>query len=413
MLFIDFDRGERGNMHNIKNYKATRHLVWPVIVLFFYLTVTLIIYFISIKTGREGVSIATFGSGDDGVMYWGQIKQLYSNPKIFIYGMTDTIYVPLMTFILTLVHVNDPIIIRFINWIILGMLLLGCYKIMNEILFVGTSTSRLDKSIMTDLSYEYISLFFCLYISLISNVTFSLYRDVWIYTGFIWCVYAGLKLINEFKIKYLFMYIFFIIWEYEFRKYAAFSLIFAGGIYYIYTKINKRIRKLLIVVFVLLFVLLYSFFRDLKFPIVNMSLADALNYREGVNALLYSSGGSDVNIKLDQSNVVLFLFAYLYSILFNIFGPLLWQAHSVQLMIITVGEGIPIIVMTIYIWKNRVMMKNRLLFIIINIYVWVLLISVTNKNLGTGTRLRVPAVILITLIYIYIKIKKKSVESNR
>jgi hypothetical protein len=155
----------------------------------------------------------------------------------------------------------------------------------------------------------------------------------------------------------------------------------------------------------------YSFFKDLKIPYINKSLRDALNYRQ--SALDIYAGGSQMWISLDQPDFLRFLFNYLHSYLGNLVGPLPWHITGLSTLVLFFVESIPMVLILVFIWKNRDLLSKIQQYILLHSFVWIGLISITNDNVGTATRLRSVGWILILIVFVTLYIERqKQKHSN-
>jgi hypothetical protein len=170
------------------------------------------------------------------------------------------------------------------------------------------------------------------------------------------------------------------------------SLLF---ILYTNTKTQINIKTISLLAFIF-FGIYYTFFLD--FEILGMSLSESLNYRHtGIE--LYS-GGSQMNIVLNQSNYLLFLLNYLYSYISNLLGPLPWQIVNFSTLLSFILETIPMFFILHFIWRNRLNIDEIQQYILFNAFVWIGFISFTNDNIGTATRLRTIGWILIINVFV-------------
>ena len=143
---------------------------------------------------------------------------------------------------------------------------------------------------------------FLFYASLQMNVNLSINRDVWIYTLYVLSIILSIKLIFYKKNKFLhFILLLPSLWLLgEFRGYALVSFVLSIILFFSYKRFGKLKRPILtFIILVALFGIYYTLFMNYRLPYINMSLRDALNYRD-VTLTTYS-GGSQMWIKLDHS----------------------------------------------------------------------------------------------------------------
>lgn len=324
-----------------------------------YFIITTIVYIISSKEGYHGISLRLFGGGDDGFFYWTQAVNVANGEE----WIRTSIYPYILGILIKLTGIEDPYIIRLFNF--LGFVLLVKYSIKLINLQYKFEYRELNDEFTKKAVYSSILLllYYVFYASLQMQVNLSIYRDVWIYLLYTSCIFISIKWMFTKQNRTINLIILLLLlWLLgEFRAYALVSFIISVFAYFAYKKFKSIKRP---VVFILLglsiLIIYYTFLIDFQIPVVNMSLRDALNYRHSSLDTYY--GGSQMWIRLDQPNIILFAINYIYSFIGNIIGPLPWHIN---------GAG-----------------------------TWTSLIAISNDNIGTATRLRAVAWILILIVFV-------------
>lgn len=372
---------------------------------FEYFLITTVVYFYSLKSGQSGVSLKVFGGGDDGIFYWNQIIEMFANN--YVGQQYTSAYVPIVGHIVKFFGILDPYIVRLINYFIFIFFVIGVLQIISLIAKeLNINKYKIQNVLLVVMMF---------YPSLIIYTNLSLYRDIWIYCLFIWSVLSVIIFFEKERVLAAISFAFFIVILYFFRPYASFSIITAVLLYILIRRVSKKNLILIGLIGLGILTIWYSFFKNTNIPILNMSLNDALEYREGSIAQQYNSGASDISFKLNQSNVLYFLIAYLYSFLTNLCGPLLWQMSSVTILATGLTEGIAIVFVVFSIISDTKKVNNISSgeqILICQSIVWIALISITNKNIGTGTRLRIPAIIFLLILCFILKYQLRSYDEN-
>lgn len=359
------------------------------------------VYFMSILSGGDGVSVQLFGGGDDGNFYYQQAINLANGQE----WVKTSIHALILGNIIKITGITDPIILRVYNFTGYILLLITMVKIV-KISFPWKKETDLKKyhnkaNIMTIVMLT-------LYASLLMNATLSLYRDIWIYLFYALSVYFTIKIFfyKKKNIVSIISWIFSMIMLFQFRKYALLAYFVSCIIFMIIKKIFKNKKPLLALgIIFLAFGVFYTFFRMTTIPVANMSISQALGYR--LSGLTTYSGGSQMYINLDQSNYISFLINYLYSYLGNLMGPLPWHISGISTLIVFFIETIPMVLILSYIFKNRKILTVIQNFILVNSFTWIGFIAITNDNIGTATRLRTVAWILIIPVYVNLLMANK------
>lgn len=406
--------------NNINGSKANGYVMASsMIVIIIYLITTVVIYFVSVRNGNGGVDLSILGNnnGDDGVLYWYQIASNYNLNNPFNENLTGTLYVPIMSYISLKLNVLSPLVIRIIN--------------IFPLIILVVQLSHIYKSISDELSLNLnheksLSLFMLLiYPSLIMMLTFSLYRDIWIYAFFLCSISYFCKLIMREKvITNILLFVISVLILYGFRAYAAISILLSIFVFLLFKTMKKY--KIFFITSLLLGIVIFYVLPNYKFPFINKSFQDVLNYREGIlpssmpsnQYQLLREGGSDFGPIFSRTNYLLFLLEYLYSIFTNVLGPFVWQIRSLSPMLI-LPESVFCISSICTMMKNKnkfiqLYKKSKCVrFLMINVFIYSGVIGLFNKNLGTASRLRVPIMVIILIIFMtYLKFsKEKNYES--
>lgn len=392
-------------------------LLYVVAILFFYLLQTVIIYFIAKQYGTDGETIQLFGGGDDGAGYWQQIKNNFMYGNVSYINATKTWYVPLMSFLVQLAGVSSPLVVRVANIIALVFMVIGVLKIINLI------ENELSIQLFSVKKKMLLVIFF--YPSLIF-LTFSIYRDYWIYMFMVWSVYFGSRWILSSSALSFIQFVICIFLLYHFRGYAAAAVLLSILISrIIINKSSKSIRSSIYIGLVFFFVW-YTFFINFNVPYLKLSLLNAIKYRDGLylvggQYLALRSGNSDFGMPFSADFFPLFIIQYVYSILVNFAGPFVWQVKSMGTLLGFVESIFIVLVMFNYFkiekWqRNKIFADSKVLRILfIQSIIWFSAIGLTNKNLGTAIRLRVPGILFVLIIVFtigYVVRKTNSQEEN-
>ncbi|MGE7796321.1 hypothetical protein [Lysinibacillus fusiformis] len=354
-------------------------------ILYFLLSVT--IYFISFSSGFNGLALPVFGGGDDGQFYYEQTLK-FINDESYVY---TSIHIWILGIVLKVFNTENVMVLRIFNFTGSFLLIILALLILKKIAtFKAFHISA--SSLVVLLSF---------YPSLLLNSTLSIYRDVWIYTFFLWCSYLFINIfIAKGRWPRIVSGILLIVGMLTlggYRKYALLSFLIGAGIYLFLNVFNRKNLNLLKVSGILFvgLTVFYIFFKNMKIPVLGLSISDVLKYRQ----LGLEAGGSQMGISLDQPNVLLFYVNYLYSLISNFIGPLPWQVTGGSTLIIMMTEGSVFLIIFIYlIRKVRVFSKVEV-FLLIQSIVWFLLISISNDNFGTGSRLRIIGWLPLIIIF--------------
>lgn len=351
-------------------------------ILFFTLIIFLLnsfFYLYSKSIGLDGFDTKLFGGGSDGSFYAEQAIKFAENSS-YIY---TSVHIPILGMILKIFGTENLFILKLFNQ-------------MGNVLLV-LATIYLSTLITDKIKYNNLCLIILiniLYPSLLILSTTSIYRDNWILFYYILALCFLIKYIKTKNIIFSLLFLVTLVPLFLYRDYAVLPLL----IVYIFYFLRKFIslKWMLLFLFVLLN-LSIIFAKDYKFPLINMSISDALLFRQtGMESM---AGGSQLNIHLDTTNLVSFYLNYFYAFLSSVFGPFIWQANSFSMLMIMCCEGIPFLLIAYYVIKNIKTMSVSEIIIIISSLVLFLEISLINDNLGTATRVRILGWLpLITMI---------------
>jgi len=383
------------------------------LVYIFYFTLTTLIFFISFNSGYEGVTIRIFGGGDDGFLYWDLAQSIargFSLEDLWI----PSIYPIILGYVLKFTNSSSVYTIRIFNY--LGFILFTiCGLKMIDLIYSWNKEKNLWNIKAKNRAKIVFLLCLMFYASFVAYSVLSIYRDIWIYTFYLLSVFISLKLIfyRPRRVIWFLLLIFSVAILGKFRGYALLSFVVCLAVYFFYIKIFKKLKRpgLLVLICVLLFAFYYSFFMDFKIPYVNMSLSDALNYRQ--SGLDVYAGGSQMNISLHQPSFVVFLINYLHSYMGNLLGPLPWHIRGGATLAVFFLETIPMTLILIYLWKNRCKLNTVHKYLLLHSLVWIAFIAVSNDNIGTATRLRVVAWEMILLVFACVRGENSKIEEER
>lgn len=373
-------------------------------VLFIYLSLTTLVFFLSLKQGHDGIALRIFGGGDDGFFYWRQANNIANGNQAVI----TSIYPLMIGYFIKFTGIRSVFFIRFINYlgfVFLSVLSVYAVKLIYLLRFEKVdSNSYYNSKILVVLSYLF-------YSSIILFVNISIYRDVWIYAFYTLSVILSIKILftkNNIIYYSILLSISLLILG-GLRNYAVLAFILSLVLFIIYRKIKLSFSILKLIIGMVIFLgVYYTFLIDLIIPILNMSLRSVLDYR--LSALTIYSGGSQMWISLNQSNFILFIVNYFHSYFGNLIGPLPWHINSIMTTILFLVETIPMTLILVFLFKRRYLLATVEKYILLHSFVWIGLIAISNDNLGTGTRLRVISWILILVVFSVVYQRYKSIK---
>ncbi|MEB7806288.1 hypothetical protein NGC67_06310 [Mammaliicoccus fleurettii] len=338
-----------------------------------------IFYLYSKSIGLDGFDTKLFGGGSDGSFYAEQAIKFAENSS---YKYTS-VHIPILGIILKIFGTDNLFVLKLFNQ--MGNILLVLATIYLSTLITGKiKYNNLCLIILINIIYP----------SLLILSTTSIYRDTWILFYYILGLCFLIKYIKSKNIIYNFLFIVTLVPLFLYREYAILPLLTIYIFYFLRKFIS--LKWMLFSLFILLN-LAIIFAKDYKFPLINMSISDALLFRQtGMEAM---TGGSQLNIHLDTTNLISFYINYFYAFISSVFGPLIWQANSFSSLMLMCCEGIPFLFIAYYIIKNIKKMSVSEIIIIISSLVLFLEISLINDNLGTATRVRIlgwlPLIVMI------------------
>lgn len=357
-----------------------------------YILISFVLYALSLENGSNGVSVNLFGGGDDGYFYWEQTQNIIQGNE----WIRTSIHPWVISLVVRFTGFNDPIIPRLINLVGFIGLVFSLMKITNYLHRKENLISK--KNIDLNQVKTTLTFFLFFYLSLHMYLNISIFRDIWINFFFTLAIYFSSKLFFE-KSNKLINFLLLIITLFflgQYRVYAMVSVLIGIFLYWIYNKKLRNIDRTLAFALVI-FGLYYTFFIDYTLPLINMSLADALNYR--FSGLTTYAGGSQMGINLTDSNYIIFLFNYLQSYVGNFIGPLPWDISGLSTLLVFLAESLPMVLMLVFLLKNRKLISNVEKYVLIQAMIWIGFIGISNDNMGTATRLRINAWLLIVVIF--------------
>lgn len=383
--------------------KQLTYLLVFSVSLFLVLCLNVVVYFLAIRQGNDGVTLQLFGGGDDGAFYWEQIQNILRG----LPWIRTSVYPLVSAFFIRLTNLNDVFMIRLFNLIAYFVLVIFSLKIVEHLYL---ETNKKSEEIYNRKIFLIVA--FTIYLSLQMNVHISILRDVWIYALYVMSLYYYLKILNNKGIKYWNIVVLLISLYVlgQFRAYILVSFLMSSMLIFIYRYLNTS-RHLIIffgVVFAI-FVLYYTFLMDFQVPFVEKSLRDGLIYR--FSAIEFIDAGSQMNIDLITPNFVVFIVRYIHSFFGNLIGPLPWHISGFSTLIVFFAETTWMAVMVYYIFKNRRNIQYTEGVILIHGLVWNGFIAFSNDNIGTATRLRPITWILFIIVFINIISNRKKTRT--
>lgn len=360
------------------------------LVLIYYLLATTVFYMLAIYVSGNGISFQIFGGGDDGLFYWEQAMNVFYD----LSWIRTSIYPWIIGKYLQLIGTESVFAIRMFNFA--GVVLLIHFSLKLVTVQLESISLKKNATEIRKRAYLLSLVSYIAYISLFFNITTSIFRDVWIYMLFVTATYLATRWLFEKNWTY-FMLLVPTIWLLgQFRTYALLSFVLAMSIWFVFTLVKRPV--VFLIMFLIVFGVIYSFFMDIQVPIVERTLRSALQYRS--SGLGQLGGSSQMGIQLDATNYLGFLANYAHSYLGNLVGPLPWHIRSVSTLIAFVIEAVPMILILGFLWLRRGWVTKVQGFILTQAFVWNGLIAITNDNIGTSLRLRAIAYLLILLVFV-------------
>lgn len=368
--------------------KLKKAILLSTIYLLIMFTISVGLYYLSIHLGYKGLAIPLLGGKDDGVFYYENALQIKNGGMAII----TSVHVLVLGNIFKMLNTDSIFILKMWNFFGSFLFLIISYYIHKEI-------NNKNNYISTYSVYLIIVL---MYVSYIYNSSISILRDIWICNFYLLSAYIYIKFLKADFISKNYYFILLVISIYilfNYRDYAAASFILSALFYVIFNRktAKKNNSILMIITIISLIGAYYTFFRNFELPFVELSMHDALTYRQ--NGIEIYSGGSQMNISLDQPNYILFLANYMFSLVSNFIGPLPFQIHGFSSLILFILESIPMLFITLFIFKNRNELDYFDKFLLTQSLLWFMFIGITNDNLGTASRLRIPGYLFILVIF--------------
>ncbi|MBS3984046.1 MAG: hypothetical protein KGZ66_00345 [Selenomonadales bacterium] len=363
-----------------------------------YSIVSLGAYYMSLETGFYGVDLPLFGGGGDAMANWedgiriarGESTEVFSTYPVFLGAL------------FALIGRESALAARIANLLGLLLLLLAVRAGVN--LSWSFERPLCGEAPWTSMAIVLVCL--TLYAGLVMNVSIGLVRDVWIYWLFVGAAVLGGRIlfIRDAKATNIVLLLLVVYLLQGLRVYAAVSVIAALVIYRLFSMFKSRVSLLAVMGCLLVFAFVfYEYQIGLRLPVVNMSLRDALNYRDLAQGV--HGGGSQMGITLAQDNVWLFALNYCHSFVGNMVGPLPWHITSVPTALAFFLEAMPMTIVLSRLWRLRHLLSAFHVYLITQAAVWIGLVALTNDNLGTGVRLRPPAWILLLVVFAVLEVK--------
>ena len=247
----------------------------------------------------------------------------------------------------------------------------------------------------------------------------SLYRDPLIYGFHFLTVALLLHVVTErrleAKLAFLALSIPSAYALFEFRQYAAYSVVLAVALWCIAQGVKRFVGAMTSNPHLRRKIVWYSM------TIFIFASGCALWYTRPVQQLFafrdsyFSMQGSNLRISFTGKNPIQAFPLYLYSFFSNAIGPLVWQVRTASNLLNFLLE-VPLLSYVTYgIWRRRTILTPACTFLIAQAIVWFSLISFSNDNLGTASRLRVLGwqCLFVVAAYLIPRMKVSSLFSIR
>lgn len=377
-------------------------ILWVGLVFVEFFLALFFAYQISMNMGLKGIALPGLLGQSDSFFYFNQISGNFL--RAFDENKTDTWFVPLMTFIATVIGQVNVFIFKFAGLISFLITLVLIVKT----IYIANSDTELD----LDKVCAKVMLRIAIFPSALIAIVVPLGRDVWIYLGFMLSIYFGSKIavrsanITDYILAMLSVY-----FLYGFRGYAAVSVVLGWLLFYMMGRVSRKQVMINVMVICSVLVIWFTLFSSLKLPFLNLSLKDALLFQSGYvlnNAgeiVAQNNGGSDFMGAFNSSNIIVFVFQLLVSYAGNLVGPFVWQVKSPASLGVFVFESLPMLYVLANVFKNRQMFKvflksNKVAsMLIFQSVTWWTMLALSNNNIGTGMRLKIPLYIFIWIVY--------------
>ncbi len=240
-----------------KNASQTIVLICGYSLMYFGLTT--IIYFLGLLQNTGGINLPLFGGGDDGIFYYEQATNI-ANDLSYIYTSVHTV---ILGWILKYFNTDSVYLLRIFNYFANLGLVIVSLLILKKII---------KRKAIYWISSWILLILLTFYPSLILNTTISLYRDIWIYFYFLWCMYLFINIFIENgkypKIINIILFILTMFMLGGYRKYALLSFLLGSTVYLLIKLTNKnkiRLKKVYLYFHIWFYHILYIF-KECKIP---------------------------------------------------------------------------------------------------------------------------------------------------
>lgn len=379
----------------MKQNKILEFYVVKILIILEYFIILVLGYFLSINQGNLGIAIDGIMGQNDSFAYYSQISTNLSLGTNLNY--TGTYFVPMMTLVGRIFHTESVFFLKTFNFLGFILMISTIGLIVKQVSYNLKTSTNVFKRII-------------LFPSMILAISIPFGRDGWIYLFFFLSVYFLLKL-QDIKNNKLYLVLFFISLYllFKFREYAGVSVLL--GLFINFFDLHIKKKATIVIALFFSFIVWFEFFSYVKFPIINLSLHDALIFQSGetfnTNGQLVGkrTGDSDFMGSFNPYNIIVFLMQLVISYLGNLIGPFIWQLKSIPMLIIFIFESIPMIGVVFSLFRQRKQFAYFLnehpkyKIILAQIFSWLTMIALTNKNIGTGLRLKIPLFIFIWIVY--------------
>lgn len=350
--------------------------------------ITIGFYYVSLATGYRGLAIPILGGSDDGVFYYENALEIKNGGNAIL----TSVHVVVLGYVLKIFNTEHVFALKMFNF--LGVLL---YAVISYFMIKILVKPRHVLNV-----YSIFLGMMMFFVSFVYNATISIIRDIWIFDFFMLSVLLfGIYIKSKNPLRFLmFIPILISMWLlFSYRDYAAASFLGASVFFLFFNRKNRSTNSVLVITVIIIVIgIYYTALRNFQLPFVGLSLTDALNYRK--SGIEIYSGGSQLNISLDQPNYIFFLISYLYSVISNALGPLPFQIKGFSTLVLFFLETIPMSFIFFYLWKHRKELEYIDKMLLTQSLIWFLFIGITNDNLGTGSRLRISGYLFILLVFL-------------
>lgn len=171
-----------------------------------------------------------------------------------------------------------------------------------------------------------------------------------------------------------------------FRPYIGVALLTTAFTYKLISRLSINIWKCVVI-----------YFLALIFLKLSGALEAIILYRSGFDDL---DAGSNLGINLNASNPFVFIFNFIKSVVFQLFGFYIIESKSLILFFI---ESFPFMLMMTMVIRRKEFFDDFCWFILVFFVTYSTIWCLGNDNLGTAIRLRIPSYISIVILYFYTK----------